>query len=100
MASTDYPNAQAVMNILNINKDFTDDVSLSQAHDVNMASNFMCECIITTTYKMYGYCTTHNILESWESIGSPDPNPPISFVSPHSIDPASIAYVIIKQEQL
>jgi hypothetical protein len=98
MASTDYPNAQAVISTFNINEDFRDDVSLSQTHDVDMTSNFMCECVPTITYKMYGYCTTHNVLESWESIGSPDPTPPISFVAPHSIDPASIAYIIIKQE--
>lgn len=71
-----------------------DDSELGQQiQAVQVNSDFMCGegGAVTLVYKMYGYCTIHNVFESWIAIGVPDPNPPVG----HTILSGSTSYIVL-----
>lgn len=69
-----------------------DSETAQQLPAVQFSSDFVSDGgAVVLTYKMYGYCTVHNTFESWISIGSPNPSPPIG----HAMLADSVSYVIL-----
>lgn len=58
---------------------FADSIGKYQLRDGELSAleaGVVIGSLVTHTYKNYGYCTIHNVLENWVTTDSPSPTPP------------------------